>query len=53
LRRQWNCFIHVSCSKWWWWSVALQPREGLGLPYGFHDNFIVRCGVISSTIDLF
>jgi hypothetical protein len=21
-----------------WWSVALQPRPGLGLPYGFHDS---------------
>jgi hypothetical protein len=35
------------------WSVALQLRPGLGLPYGFHDSFIARCGVISSTIDLF
>jgi hypothetical protein len=23
----------------WWWSVVLQPRPGLGLPYGFHDSF--------------
>jgi hypothetical protein len=22
----------------WWWSVALQPRPGLGLPYGFHES---------------
>jgi hypothetical protein len=22
----------------WWWSVALQPRPGLGLRYGFHDS---------------
>jgi hypothetical protein len=35
-------------------AVALQPRPGLGLRFGFHDSFIVvRCGIISSRIDLF
>jgi hypothetical protein len=29
------------------------PDRALGSLYGFHDSFIVRCGVISSTIDLF
>jgi hypothetical protein len=29
------------------------PDRALVSLYGFHDSFIVRCGVISSTIDLF
>jgi hypothetical protein len=32
-------------------SVALQPRSGLGLPYGFHDSYSTMW-VISSTIVL-
>jgi hypothetical protein len=29
------------------------PDQALASLYRFHDSFIVRCGVISSTIDLF
>jgi hypothetical protein len=29
------------------------PDRALAYLYGFHDSFIVRCGVVSSTIDLF
>jgi hypothetical protein len=29
------------------------PDRALASLYGFHDSFIVRCGVISSMIDLF
>jgi hypothetical protein len=32
-------------------SVALQPRSGLGLPYGFHNSYSTMWA-ISSTIDL-
>jgi hypothetical protein len=41
------------------WSIAVDdqwrysPDRALASLYGFHDSFIVRCGVISSTIDLF
>jgi hypothetical protein len=33
------------------WSYS--SDRALAFLYGFHDSFIVRCGVISSTIDLF
>jgi hypothetical protein len=42
-----HCYCVLDDDQW-----RYSPDQALASLYGFHDSFIVRCGVISSTIDL-
>jgi hypothetical protein len=57
----WECGLRYQIKGSYTYSVEgvdddqwrYSPDRVLASLYGFHDSFIVRCGVISSTIDLF